>query len=75
MKSYLVATLVALAAHVALEVLWSPYLNLLADFGARISHGNDVADIPKQLLLGNLVVGALVIAVVNGTVVLVNKAG
>jgi hypothetical protein len=72
MKRYVVATLIVIGAHILLELLWSPYLDLLADCGGFLIHGNDIGDIPGQLLLGNVIVGVLLIGLTNASVALVN---
>ena len=53
----------------------SPYFGLLINSGATISYGNDVADIPRLWLVGNVIIGVLWIVLANGVVVFVKMAG
>ena len=73
--SYFIATAIVLASHVALAFLWTPYLQLLLACGAMVSHGNDIADLPRQGLLGHVIVGMFWIVLVNGYVAFVRRAG
>jgi len=74
MRSYFIATAIVLASHLALGLLWAPYFGLWVDCGAILSHGNDLADIPQQALVGSLITAFFWLAVANGLVAYVKKA-
>ena len=74
MKSYFVATAIVLAAHVAVGLLWPPYFHLWVGCGAMLSHGNDIADMPRQGLLGGAMTGSAWLAVAIGAVAYVEKS-
>lgn len=65
MKRYVITTAVVVVAHVV-AVLWPPYFRLLVDCGAMVSRGNDIADVPRQGLIGAVIIGLVWIVVVNG---------
>jgi hypothetical protein len=74
MRTYFIATAIVLASHLALGFLWADYFRLWVDCGAILSHGNDLADMPRQALVGGLVTGFFLLAVANGLVAYVKKA-
>jgi hypothetical protein len=74
MKPYVLTTALVIATHVALELLWSPYRDLSISCGAMVSHGNDIADLPRQWLLGSVITGVVWIVVV-GYVAFVRRTG
>ena len=73
MKSYVIATAVAVTAHAALALVWSLYFHLLGNVGAMVSFGNDIADVPRQLLLGTVIVGLAWIVLANLFMFFVNR--
>ncbi len=48
----LAGAVVALAIHVTLTLVVRPYSDLLLEIGRSISHGNDISDIPRLVLIG-----------------------
>ena len=70
MKRYVTATLAVIAIHLVLEMLWPPYFDFVVDCGGLFVHSNDIADIPRNALLGNVMIGGLAAAVINGVVAL-----
>jgi hypothetical protein len=74
MRSYFVASAIVLASHLALGFLWTAYFGLWVDCGAILSHGNDLADIPRQALVGSLIIGIFWLAIANGLVAYVKRA-
>ena len=55
----------------ALSFILSPYVDLVVQCGAFVSGGDDVADIPRQWLLGSVIIGTLWILLANGFVAFV----
>lgn len=74
MRRYFVVVGVVLGLHFAALLASKTYLGFLTDVGALLVHGNDIPDLPNQLLAGLSLVGAVLIAASVGVTYLRDRA-
>ena len=61
MKRPITLALATLAAHSAAAAFVGPYRDVLFGFGSYVKRGTDIADLPAQLLIGFVGIGALLV--------------
>ncbi|HYM23217.1 MAG TPA: hypothetical protein VEU08_08415 [Vicinamibacterales bacterium] len=57
------AVVAALAAHAGLTAFVAPYRELVLAAGSLLSHGHDIADIPRLALVGFVATAIPIVAV------------
>ena len=58
----LLAAAAGVAVHILAFIVFDPYRILTVDVGELFSHATDIADLPRLMLIGFVVLGLLVVA-------------
>jgi hypothetical protein len=61
MRRMVAAAGVALGVHTLLFFLWDRYSQIVLSVGAVLTHGNDIADLPRLMIAGFIALGAVAV--------------